>query len=137
MNNEETIMTEEETRSDLTDQVTEETEVSWNPVDITDGTDGPNIGLIAGITALGTAVITGGIIFAKKKINPDNVKRKFENIKANNELRKNRRQAKKEIKARCKNEIKALYHPVEDKTSETPEVVNSKIVDVKGTSKKK
>lgn len=154
MNNEEnTVMTEEEIREDLNDQMTEaEDDIPSDQAEISDDEGGIDLGTVAVAGGVLAGLVTGGIILGKKikakkaekaeksdedsekVVKPNFVKKICDDVKSNVQRTKEINQTVKEIKARAKDEIKAVKHPVNEKVSESAEAEN---VDNKDTSKKK
>lgn len=151
-NKENTVMTEEEIREDPINQMTEaEDDIPSDQAEISDD-GGIDLGTVAVAGGVLAGLVTGGIILGKKikakkaekaeksdedsekVVKPNFVKKICDDVKSNVQRAKEKNQTVKEIKARAKDEIKAVKHPVNEKVSESEGAEN---VDNKDTSKKK
>ena len=129
---------EDEVRNDLVDQIAAEVDDvdSCGSDEIPETEGGLNYGVIGGLGALGVGVVTGGIILYKK-IKSGAVKQKFEECKEHRKTQKEKRACIKEIKAKCKEDIKkALADPAETVPEEATETPVVEVVDNKKSSKK-
>lgn len=135
MENNDVVMTEEEIKQDLIDQVSESAESdSYEPEEISEDGNGSKAGVIGLAIGLGAAVVTGGVILYNK-VKSGAVNQRIEVAKEHRELKKQEREAIKEIKTRSRNDIKAIRHPAKEEPTETSKEPAAE-VETKKTSKK-
>ncbi len=130
------MMTEEEVRTELIDQMTENEENdSCDPAETSEDVGGVSVGVIGGIGA-GLAVLGAVGVKVYKDIKSGKVKERIDGYKKHCELQKQTRQTIKEIKAEAKGKINAIKHPAVETPADTSEEVAAEAVNTKKASKK-